>query len=103
VVLGLDAARIASAFLMSPAAMGKRLVRAKDKILQAGIPFAIPEQSELATRLGAVLDAIYPGFAEGWIDAAGTELGRRDLAEEAIFLCRLVTELLPTGTSTIGC
>lgn len=88
---------------MSPAAMGKRLVRAKDKILQAGIPFAIPEQSELATRLGAVLDAIYPGFAEGWIDAAGTELGRRDLAEEAIFLCRLVTELLPTGTSTIGC
>ena len=65
VVLGLDAKTIASAFLMSPAAMGKRLVRAKDKIRQAGIPFRIPEREELPGRLDTVLDAIYAAFAEG--------------------------------------
>ena len=59
VVLGLNAETIASAFLTSPAAMAKRLVRAKDKIRHAGIAFAIPEREELAGRLGAVLDAIY--------------------------------------------
>jgi RNA polymerase sigma-70 factor, ECF subfamily len=95
VVLGLDAARIASAFLMSPTAMGQRLVRAKTKIRQAGIPFHIPERADLAGRLEAVLDAIYAAFSEGWMDAAGTDVARRDLAEEAIYLCQLVTELLP--------
>ena len=74
VVLGLDAKTIASAFLISPAAMGKRLVRAKDKIRQAGIPFRIPEREELAGRLDAVLDAIYAAFAEGWTDPAGTDV-----------------------------
>src|SRR5271169_2323435 len=59
VILGLDAKAIASAFLTSPAAMGKRLVRAKEKIRQAGIPFRIPEREELPHRLDAVLDAIY--------------------------------------------
>src|SRR5271167_4733671 len=88
VVLGLDAAKIASAFLTSPAAMGKRLVRAKDKIRQAGIPFSIPERKELSGRLDTVLDAIYAAFAEGWTDGAGTDVARRDLAEEGIFLCR---------------
>jgi predicted RNA polymerase sigma factor len=102
VVLGLDAAKIASAFLTSPAAMGKRLVRAKDKIRQAGIPFRIPERKELPGRLDAVLDAIYAAFAEGWIDAAGTDVARRDLAEEGIFLCRLVTELLPSEPEALG-
>ena len=102
VVLGLDAKTIASAFLMSPAAIGKRLVRAKDKIRQAGIPFSVPEREELPGRLDTVLDAIYAAFAEGWIDAAGTDIARRDLAEEAIFLCRLVTELLPTEPEALG-
>jgi RNA polymerase sigma-70 factor (ECF subfamily) len=102
VVLGLDAKRIASAFLMSPAAMGKRLVRAKDKIRQAGIPFSVPELEELPGRLDTVLDAIYAAFAEGWTDAAGADIARRDLAEEAIFLCRLMTELLPTEPEALG-
>lgn len=102
VVLGLDAAMIASAFLMSPAAMGQRLVRAKNKIRQAGIPFRIPEREELRDRLDTVLDAIYAAFAEGWIDPAGTDIARRDLAEEAIFLCRLVTELLPAEPEALG-
>jgi predicted RNA polymerase sigma factor len=101
-VLGLDAARIASAFLMAPATMGKRLVRAKSKIRQAGIPFRIPDHEEIPGRLDTVLDAIYAAFAEGWIDAAGTDMARRDLAEEAIFLCRLVTELLPTEPEALG-
>ncbi len=101
-VLGLDAARIASAFLMSPAAMGQRLVRAKSKIRLAGIPFRVPERAELASRLETVLDAIYAAFAEGWLDAAGTDVGRRDLAEEAIFLGGLVAELLPDEPEALG-
>jgi len=101
-VLGLDAKTIASAFLMSPAAMSKRLVRAKDKIRQAGIPFQIPEREELSTRLETVLDAIYAAFAEGWTDPAATDLARRDLAEEAIFLSRVVTELLPSEPEAFG-
>src|SRR5882724_9560553 len=94
-VLGLDAKKIASAFLMSPAAMGKRLVRAKDKIRQAGIPFSVPEREELPGRLDTVLDAIYAAFAEGWTDPGGTDVVRRDLTQETLFLARLVAELLP--------
>ncbi|HMD38995.1 MAG TPA: DUF6596 domain-containing protein [Candidatus Acidoferrum sp.] len=101
-VMGLDAAMIASAFLISPATMGQRLVRAKSKIRQAGIPFRIPEQEELPERLETVLDAIYAAFAEGWSDAAGTDVARRDLAEEAIFLGRVVVELLPDEPEAMG-
>jgi predicted RNA polymerase sigma factor len=101
-VLGLDAKTIASAFLMSPAAMSKRLVRAKDKIRQAGVPFSVPEREELPHRLDTVLDAIYAAFAEGWTDPGGTDLARRDLAEEAIFLSRVVTELLPSEPEALG-
>jgi predicted RNA polymerase sigma factor len=102
VILGLDAKVIASAFLTSPAAMGKRLVRAKDKIRQAGIPFRIPEHAELAPRLDAVLDAIYAAYTEGWTDPGGTDITRRDLTEEAIFLARLATELLPQEPEAAG-
>lgn len=101
-VLGLDAKTIASAFLMSPAAMGKRLVRAKTKIREAGIPFRIPERDELAGRLGAVLDAIYAGFAEGWTDPGGTDVARRDLTAEALFLARLAAGLLPREPEALG-
>ena len=102
VVLGLDAKMIASAFLTSPTAMGKRLVRAKDKIRQAGIPFSVPEREELPGRLGAVLDAIYAAFTEGWTDPGGTDVVRRDLKEEAMFLARLATELLPQEPEALG-
>ena len=102
VLIGLDATRIASAFLVSPAAMAKRLVRAKDKIRQAGIPFCVPEREELADRLDAVLEAIYAAFAEGWSDPGGTDVARRDLAEEALFLARVVAELLPEQPEALG-
>jgi RNA polymerase sigma-70 factor (ECF subfamily) len=102
VVLGLDAKKIASAFLMSPAAMGKRLGRAKDKIRQAGIPFSVPEREELPGRLDTVLDAIYAAFTEGWTDPGGTDVARRDLTEEAFFLARLVAELLREEPEALG-
>ena len=102
VVLGLDAATIASAFLISPATMGQRLVRAKNKIRHAGIPFRLPEQEELHGRLDAVLDAIYAAFSEGWSDATGADAARRDLAQEAIFLCRVVIELMPEEPEALG-
>ncbi|HYK38501.1 MAG TPA: DUF6596 domain-containing protein [Candidatus Eremiobacteraceae bacterium] len=102
VVLGLDAKAIGSAFLVSPSAMGKRLVRAKEKIKIAGIPFAIPEREELPERLEVVLDAIYAAFAEGWTDPAGTDAARRDLTEESLYLARLVTILLPGVPESLG-
>lgn len=102
VVLGLDARKIAASFLTSPAAMGKRLVRAKDKIRRTGIPFHLPDQEELPARLGSVLDAVYAIFAEGWSDPERTDSTRRDFSEEAIFLGILLVELLPNEPETFG-
>jgi predicted RNA polymerase sigma factor len=94
-VLGLDAARIASAFLVAPATMSQRLVRVKTKIRDAGIGFEIPGPEELPERLDSVLDAIYATYGTGWEDVAGADPRRRALAEEAIWLGRLVVALLP--------
>ncbi len=102
VVLGLEAETIASAFLMSPAAMSKRLVRAKNKIREAGIPFSVPEHEELPGRLAAVLEAVYAVYAEGWTDPMGGDAGRRDLTGEALFLAQLLVELLPEEPETLG-
>ncbi len=101
-VLGFDAATIASAFLIAPATMNQRLVRAKGKIKQAGVPFRVPERDELAGRLDAVLEAIYAVFAEGWSDPAGTETRQRNLAQEGIWLGRLVVSLLPDEPEALG-
>jgi RNA polymerase sigma-70 factor, ECF subfamily len=101
-VLGFDAATIASAFLLAPATMGQRLVRAKARIKDAGVPFRVPERPDLPERLEAVLDAIYAVFAEGWLDPAGTDTRLRDLAGEAIWLGRLVASLLPDEPEALG-
>lgn len=101
-ILGFDAATIGSAFLVAPATMGQRLVRAKTKIRQAGIPFRIPEADDLRERLDASLGAIYAVFAEGWSDPAGTEARRRNLSAEGIWLGRLVVSLLPDEPEAIG-
>jgi RNA polymerase sigma-70 factor (ECF subfamily) len=101
-ILGFDAATIASAFLVSPTTMSQRLVRAKHKIRQAGIPFRVPDRADLGERLEAVLEAIYATFAEGWADPAGTEARRRNLSEEGIWLGRLVASLLPDEPEALG-
>ena len=101
-VLGFDAATIASAFLVAPASMGQRLVRAKAKIRGAAIPFRLPEPDELRERLDAVLDAIYAAYAEGWSDPAATDMHRRELAGEAIWLGRLVCASLPGEPEALG-
>lgn len=101
-VLGLDASRIASAFLVAPAAMSQRLVRAKAKIRDAGIAFAVPEAAELPERLEAVLAAIYAAYGTGWEDAAGIDPEQRGLAEEALRLARVTAQLLPAEAEAKG-
>ncbi len=96
-VLGLDAVRIAGAFVTSPAAMAQRLVRAKTKIRDAGIPFEPPEREDLPERLSAVLSAIYAAYGAGWDEAPGS-----GLTEEAIFLGRLLVQLLPDAPEARG-
>jgi predicted RNA polymerase sigma factor len=100
-VLRVDAARIASAFLVSPATMGQRLVRAKAKIRDAGIGYRIPERNELAGRLDSVLAAIYAAYGTGWDGATG-DPASQGLADEAIRLARLVDGLLPDEPESEG-
>ena len=101
-VLGLDAVRIAQAFLIAPKTMGQRLFRAKTKIRSAGIPFEIPQERDLPERLGAVLEAIYAAFGIGWDDMFGIDQRGRDLAEEAIWLARVLLELMPGEAEVQG-
>ena len=101
-VLGFDAVAIGSAFLVAPAAMGQRLVRAKAKIREAGIAFEVPPRAAWPERLDSVLAAIYAVYAEGWSDAEGTDPQRRNLADEAIWLGRLLANLLPDEAEVLG-
>ena len=97
-VLGLNADSIARAFLVKPSTMSQRLVRAKTKIKQAGIPFKIPEKPDWSDRFGAVLDAIYAAYTLGWDhkdDAGG-------LVDETIWLARLVVQLAPEDAEAKG-
>ena len=101
-VLGLDAARIAQAFLLAPKTMGQRLFRAKIKIRSGGIPFEIPRERDLPERLEAVLEAIYAAFGIGWDDLAGMDQPGRDLTEEAIWLGRVLLQLMPGDAEVQG-
>src|SRR5271167_4644859 len=91
---GLETDEIARAFLVSPTTMAQRLVRAKHKIRDAGIPYVVPGTSEIAARLEAVLIVIYLVFNEGYVATRGTSLVRTDLCSEAIRLGRLVITLM---------
>lgn len=101
-VLGLDAARIAQAFLIAPKTMGQRLFRAKIKIRSGGIPFEIPQERDLPERLDAVLEAIYAAFGIGWDDMAGADQRGRNLAEEAMWLARVLLQLIPGEAEVLG-
>ena len=101
-VLGLDAALIARAFLVPPATMGQRLTRAKRKIREAGIPFQVPQEHERPPRLEAVLEAVYAAYGIGRDEAPGSDPRGRDLADEAIWLARVVRETMPDEAEARG-
>ncbi|BEV12938.1 RNA polymerase sigma-24 subunit ECF subfamily (plasmid) [Asticcacaulis sp. DW145] len=101
-VLGVEAHRIAHAFVISPATMSQRLTRAKAKIREARIPFVIPDAEDMPPRLHSVLQAIYAGFGIGW-DEARTRMGAEDLTQECLLLARLVAELMPQAPEALGC
>jgi predicted RNA polymerase sigma factor len=101
-VLGVDAARIASAFLVSPAAMGQRLVRAKNKIRHAGIPFRVPESPEWNERVTFVLDAIYSAYTTGWESVMDVSSTHHALAREVIAIGRTLVQLMPAEPEALG-
>ena len=99
-VLGFEARQIAQAFAMPASAMAQRLVRAKRRIRDAGIPFAVPSLADLPARLPAVLEAVYGAYAIDWQVVAG-ETVRDSLASEALYLALTLAELHPDG-ETLG-
>jgi RNA polymerase sigma-70 factor, ECF subfamily len=101
-VCGLSTAQVARAFLVSEEAMAQRLVRAKQKIRLAGIPYEVPERDTLVPRLEGVLAVIYLVFTEGYVATSGADLMRPDLAAEAIRLGRLLDRLLPDRAGIKG-
>lgn len=101
-VLGLDAAAIGAAFVLSPSAISQRIFRAKLKIRNAGISFELPSREHLPERLEGVLEAIYAAFGTGWEDVSGADTYRRGLADEAMCLARTVVEFLPNEPEALG-
>ncbi|SCE83279.1 RNA polymerase sigma factor [Micromonospora chokoriensis] len=99
---GLTTVEVARAFLVPPATMAQRLVRAKRKIRDARIPFRVPGEDELPGRLPTVLQAVYSVFTEGYAASSGPDLQRIDLAEEAIRLGRILRRLLPAEREVAG-
>lgn len=101
-VLGLTTAEIARALLSSEPAIAQRIVRAKRKIVDAGIGFRLPDDSELVERLDHLMAVIYLLFNEGYLTTGGPQPARRDLADDAEWLAALLTRLLPTQPEPLG-
>jgi RNA polymerase sigma-70 factor (ECF subfamily) len=101
-VAGLDTPAVARAFLAPEATIAQRLVRAKRKIQQAGIPYRVPEPAELPERLEQVLAVLYLVFNEGYLASTGEVAERRDLARDAEWLCSLLVQLMPDEPEPMG-
>ena len=101
-VAGFTTREIASAFLVSEATMAQRIVRAKRKIVEANIPYRIPEGPELIARLEAVLAVLYLMFNEGYLSRGSEAAHRRDIAEDALWLATLLSRLLPGQPEVLG-
>jgi RNA polymerase sigma-70 factor (ECF subfamily) len=99
---GLSTPEIAHAFLVPEATMAQRIVRAKNKIRDARIPYRVPPATELAGRLSAVLAVVYLIFNEGYVASSGERLDRSDLCAEAIRLGRILAELMPDEPEVLG-
>jgi RNA polymerase sigma-70 factor (ECF subfamily) len=99
---GLTTAEIAHAFLVPEATMAQRLVRAKAKIRDAGIPYRVPAEADLPARLSGVLAVVYLIFNEGYTASSGEALARADLCAEAIRLGRLLARLMPDEPEVLG-
>ncbi len=101
-VAGFTTEEIAAAFLVSETTMAQRIVRAKRKIVDAHIPYRVPQGADLMPRLDAVLAVLYLMFNEGYLSRGGKPGMRRDLAEDALWLARLVDALLPDQPEVLG-
>ena len=101
-ILGLTTAQLARAFLTSEATMTKRIVRAKRKLVETGVPFRVPSGDDLTTRLGEVLAAIYLMFNEGYLSSGPEQPERGELAADAEWLAALLLQLLPDEPEVIG-
>ena len=101
-VCGFTTAQIAHTFLASESAVARRLVRARQKIVQAAIPYRVPRDEDLDERLGEVLAVLYLMFNEGYLTSTGSVHARRDLAEDAAWLCAFLTRLYPREPEVLG-